>query len=279
MGVFLQPSPTGFAIVASFVLSLYSLSKLRGALPKILSWVLTLITPIAIFFSYTRSLYLGFTLSMTVLLLLSRKLKLFALVIVVAIALGIMANWSNVTTGERSAGGLATKETAVGRLTLLHASIAMFRDRPLFGVGFRNFMEHAQPYVAQVRTTILGYREPWIGHNVSQHNHFLQILTEMGLMGFVPIVLVWFFMMRTIVRARSVESSLYDSDFVVVVMAVCTQYLTSSMFTEPRWFEFMSVLPFFLGGIVVGGYQRAKLPGWDRNNIGERSVPREGPVR
>ena len=279
MGVFLQPSPTGFAIVASFVLSLYSLSKLRGALPKILSWFLTMITPIAIFFSYTRSLYLGFTLSMTVLLLLSRKLKLFALVIVVAIALGIMANWSNVTTGERSAGGLATKETAVGRLTLLHASIAMFRDRPLFGVGFRNFMEHAQPYVAQVRTTILGYREPWIGHNVSQHNHFLQILTEMGLMGFVPIVLVWFFMMRTVVRARLVESSLYDSDFVVVVMAVCTQYLTSSMFTEPRWFEFMSVLPFFLGGIVVGGYQRAKLPGWDRNNIGERSVPREGPVR
>jgi O-antigen ligase len=279
MGVFLNPAATGMATVSAFVLSLYSLSKLKGVLPRITSWFLTGITPIAIFFSYTRSVYLGFFLAMAMLLTMSRKLKLFGLVIIVAIALGILGNWSNVTTGERTSGGLATRETAVGRLTLLHASLAMFADRPFFGVGFGNFVDYAQPYVAEVRSTVLGYRQSWIGHNVSQHNHFLQILTEMGLVGFVPLVLVWFFMLRTIVRARSVESNLYDSDFVVVVLAVCTQYLTFAMFLETRWFEFMSVLPFFMGGIVVGGYQRATLPGWGRNDTGERSVRREGPVR
>jgi len=65
----------------------------------------------------------------------------------------------------------------------------------------------------------------------------------------------------------------------VVVMGVFAQFLSNAMFMEPRWFEFMNVLPFFLGGIVVGGYQRATLPGWSHNIIVERSVPRGGPVR
>jgi O-antigen ligase len=279
MGVFLQPSATGTAMISMFLLSLYSLSRLRGLLPKIAAWFITCLTPIAVFFSYTRSLYLGYFVAMMTLLLFSRRLKIFALIIVVGVMLGVLGNWANVTTEERGSGGLATKVTAVGRLTLLQASIAMFMDRPLFGVGFQNFRLYAQPYVAQVRTTILGYREPWIAHNVSQHNHFLNILTETGLMGFIPLVLVWFFMLRTVGRARTIRSDIYDSDFVVVVWAVIAQYLMSSMFMEPRWFEFMNVLPFFLGGIVVGGYQRATLPGLTNNIIGERSVPREGPVR
>jgi O-antigen ligase len=279
MGVFLQPSATGMVMVSMFVLGLYSLSKLRGAVPKIVSWCLTGLTPIAVFFSYTRSVYVGFFLAMMTLLLFSRKLKVYALVIVVAVVLGVLGNWENVTGEERGSGGLATKATAVGRLTLLQASIAMFMDRPLYGVGFQNFVEYAQPYVAQVRTTLLGYRETWIGHNVSQHNHFLNILTETGLMGFIPLILVWFFVLRTVGRAWRVKSSLYDADFVVVVWAVFAQYLTNSMFMEPRWFEFMNVLPFLLAGIVVGGYQRATLPGWNDNIAGERSVLREGPVR
>jgi O-antigen ligase len=279
MGVFLQPSVTGMAMVSMFVLSLYSLSRMRGAVARILPWFLTGVTPVAVFFSYTRSVYLGFFFAMMALILFSRKLKVYALVIVVAIALGVMGNWSNVTSEDRSAGGIGTKSTAIGRLTLLQASMSMFVDRPLFGVGFQNFRKYAEPYVRQVRTTVLGYRESWIGKGISQHNHFLSILTETGLMGVIPLLLVWFFVLQGVIRARSATSVMYDSDFVVVVLAVFAQYLTASMFMEPRWFEFMNTLPYLLAGIVVGGYQRATLPGLNGGMAGERSVPREGPVR
>jgi O-antigen ligase len=279
MGVFLQPSATGMAMVSMFVLSLYSLSKLRGGWARLLSWFLAAVTPVAVFFSQTRSVYLGFFFAMMTLLLFSRKLKVYALVILVATVLGVLGNWSNVTTEERGSGGLATKATAQARLVLLQASMYMFMDRPLFGVGFNNFQEYAAPYVGRVRSTVLGYRESWIGQDVNQHNHFLNILTEVGLMGFIPLILVWIFMLRSVIRARSVETDLYDSDFLVVVWAVFAQYLTNSMFMEPRWFEFMNVLPFLLGGIVVGGYQRATLPGFGGNRVGERRTTGEGPVR
>jgi O-antigen ligase len=279
MGVFLQPSATGMAMVSMFLLSLYGLSRLRGLWPRVLQAFLMLITPVAVFFSYTRSIYLGFFSAMMVLILLSRRLKIFGLIIIVAVILGILGNWSNTTTGDRKAGGLATRDTAVGRLSLFQASMMMFADHPLVGVGFLNFRREAKPYVGRVHTTILGYREHWVAKNVSQHNHFLNILTETGLMGFIPLILTWFFTLRIVIRSRSINSHIYDRDFAVVVFAVFVQYTSSAMFMEPRWFEFMNVLPFLLAGIVVGGYQRATLQGINGNMLGERSVPREGPVR
>jgi O-antigen ligase len=279
MGVFLQPSATGMAMVSAFLLSLYSLSKMKGAMARILSWFLTGITPVAIFFSYTRSVYLGFALSMLTLVIFSRKLRIYALVIIVAIGLGVMGNWENVTTEDRAAGGVATKATALGRLTLLQASWLMFIDRPLFGVGFQNFKKHSDHYVRQVRTTLLGYREASVGKGASQHNHLLNVLTETGLMGAVPLILVWIFVLTALIRARTVPTGLYDSDFVVVVMAIFAEYLTAAQFMEPRHFEFMNTLPYLLAGIVVGGYLRATLPGLNGGMAGERSVPGEGPVR
>jgi hypothetical protein len=50
------------------------------------------------------------------------------------------------------------------------------------------------------------------------------------------------------------------------------------MSMEPRFYEFMNVLPFMLAGIIIGGYQRTMLHGWN-NNIGERSAAGEGTIR
>jgi O-antigen ligase len=279
MGVFLQPAATGMAMVSIFVLSLYGLSRLRGALPRIASVFITVLTPVAVFFSYTRSVYLGFASAMIMLLIFSRRLKIYAVVIILAIALGVMANWSNVITEDRAAGGLATKHTAIGRLTLFTAAMNMFTDHPFVGVGFMNFQDHAEPYVGQVRTTLLGYRESWIGRNINMHNHFLNVLTEVGLMGFVPMALVFYFLFRIMFKARSLGCEIYDSDFVVCVWAVFAQYLSNASFMDPGFYEFMNTLPFLLAGIIVGGYQRKMLQGSNNNRIGERSVTGEGTVR
>lgn len=258
-GTFLQASATGLAMVACFVLSLHALSKVRGVLARLMMLFLTALTPVAIFFSYTRSVYLGFFSAMIVLLIFSRKLKVYALIIILAIGLGVLGNWGNVTTEDRAAGGLATKVTVVSRLAHVSASLRMFADHPFFGVGFLNFQEAAKPYVGGVRTTIFGYRESWVGKGVNLHNHFLNVLTEIGLMGFVPLVLIFYFLFRVLFRSRSIKSEIYDPDFVVCTWAIFAQYLSSSNFMDPAFYEFMNVLPFMLAGIVVGGYQRIML--------------------
>jgi O-antigen ligase len=274
LGVFLQPVATGMAMVSMFILSLYGLSKLKGFLPRLVSVFITGITPVAVFFIYTRSVYLGFFNAMIVLTVLSKNLRKFGVVIILGIILGILANWENVTTEKREAGGLATKHSATQRLVLFETSLSMFSHRPFFGVGFMRFEEEARPHIRQVRSTALGYREAWMGKNLKQHNQFLNMLTEMGLAGFIPLVFIYYYIFRTFARAGRIESPTYDRDFVVVVWAVFAEYVTNVFFMEPRFFEFMNVLPFLLAGIVIGGYQRATLPRW--NNSAAAAVAVKG---
>ncbi len=278
MGAFLQPSATGMAMVSMFIMSLYGLTKMRGLLPRVVALFITAITPITVFFTYTRSVYVGFASAMMVLLIFSRRSKVYAGIIIVGIILAVLGNWSNVVTEDRQAGGVATKSTVVGRLVLAEASLRMFADHPFVGVGFRNFQEHSLPYVRQVRTTLLGYRESWVGKDVGQHNHFLNILTETGLMGFVPLLAVFYLVFRTLRKAHNCTCKAYDHDFVVAVWAVFAQWISNAMSMEPRFYEFMNVLPFMLAGIIVGGYQRTMLHRWN-NNIGERSPAGEGTIR
>ncbi len=259
LGAFLQPVATGMAMVSVYVLSLYRLSKMRGRWPQLMRVFITLVTPVAVFFTLTRSVYLGFFSALMVLIIFSPKQRKLALVIVLTAILGVMANWSRVTTSERSAGGLGTETTAIGRLVLAEASLKMFADRPFVGVGFARFMEYSRPYVGSVRTTLLGYREHWIGKNVNQHNQLLSILTEIGLIGFIPLVLIYIILFKYLAKARNTASDNYDRELVVAVTAIWAGYLVNIQFMEPRFFEFMNALPFILAGVVIGGYQRAML--------------------
>jgi O-antigen ligase len=260
LGAFLQPVATGLALISMFVLALYVLSKFRSRFARILSWLLTAITPISVFLILSRGVYLGFFVAMSTVLLLSRKLKVYALVIIVGAGLAVLGNWAAVQTDERSEGGLASKETAISRLVLLEASMRMFADHPFVGVGFHEFETYSLPYVRQVRATVLGMRESWMGKGLKQHNHYLNTLTEMGLLAFIPEVLVLYFLFSTLIKARKVHDDAIDHDFVVVVLAILGTYLTTSMFMEPRFFEFMNTFPLLLAGIAVGSYQR-KLAG------------------
>jgi hypothetical protein len=259
MGTFLQPVATGFAMIATFVLALHVLSRSRRALSRVYMLLITLITPIAVFFTYTRSVYLGFAAAVLVLIGFSRRLRVVMLVLMVAIGLGVMGNWTNVTSEKREAGGVAEFSTAQARIVLAQASLAMFLDHPFTGVGFTSFVSKAQPYVARVRWTFLGYKEAWIAGATNQHNQFLSVLTEIGLIGFVPFALLYFFVLRTLFKARSVAADIYDSEFVIAVGAIMAAYIAQIVFIEPRFFEFMNTLPFMLVGIVAGGYQRAMI--------------------
>ena len=279
VGPFLQPVATGFAIVCIFLLSLYALSRLRGFLPKLATAFILLVTPIGIFVTYTRSVYLGFLVPLIILAIYGKKLRKYAVVMIVGGLLIVMGNLDKVTSENREAGGLATRHTAIGRLVLLQTTMKMFADHPFTGVGFDQYEANRLPYVRQVRTTILGARQAWQGKSVKQHNQLLLVLSELGLMGFVPLCLVYYFVIRMLWRARKVKSDMYDYEFVVVVWGILGAYLANAMFINPTFFEFLNAMPMVFAGIVAGGYQRATLAGRNNNGNGERSIPGEGTIR
>jgi len=238
---------------------MYSLSRVRRTAARLYAVLISIITPIGVFFTYTRSVYMGFAAALLILMAFSRRLRLTALLLLVLMALGVIGNWANITTAERTSGGLGDVDTAQARVVIAFVSVNMFMDHPFFGIGFTRFIEKAKPYIGQVRTTFLGYREAWIGEYTNQHNQFLSVLTEIGLVGFAPFLLLYVLMLRTLWKARGTVTNLYDSEFVVAVWAVMVAYLSQLLFIEPRFFEFMNCFPFMMAGIVAGGYQRAAM--------------------
>jgi hypothetical protein len=263
LGAFLQPVATGLSMIVVFVLALHALSRLKGLLPRVYSWFLTFLTPFSIFLIYSRGAYSGFVMAMLTLLLFSKRLKLHAFIILLAAGLAVMANWENVKTDDRRAGGVADVGTAKGRLVLLEASARMFLDRPFFGVGFRKFQTYSPAYVRLVRSTFLGMKEGTGASRAGQHNHFLNTMTELGLFGLVPEVLLFLLVFQMVFKARKTHDDTIDHDFAVGAFAIFLAYLTVGTFMEPRFYEFMNTIPFMVAGIAVGSYQRKTL---GRNN-------------
>jgi O-antigen ligase len=270
MGAFIQPVATGFAMVGIYVLSMYSLSRMRSAFARIYAGIVTLITPIGVFFSYTRSVYLGYFAAMLIFTIFSRRLRLLGLILVVGMVLGVLGNWSQVTTEQRETGGMANTETLMSRLVLMEASLRMFMDHPFRGVGFGRFKDYSGPYVGQIRTTILGYRESWIGRETSQHNQFFSVLVETGMLGAVPLLLMYVFLVKTLIAARRVKMEAVEPDLLVAIWAVMAAYIVNVSFIEPKYFEFMNAFPFTLAGIVVGNYYRSL--GKSTNNRGREGI-------
>ena len=64
------------------------------------------------------------------------KLALAGLALILAVAIF----WTNLASEERATGGVAQTSTIVGRWVLAQRTWQIFREHPLFGVGFGHYL-------------------------------------------------------------------------------------------------------------------------------------------
>ena len=84
-------------------------------------------------------------------------------------------------------------ETAQMRLSLWGAGIHMFEDHPLFGVGIGNFSpSYLNDYNGETLTPTV----------FAPHSIYIQALSETGIVGTLPLLLIWFFFLRVNSRTR-----------------------------------------------------------------------------
>ena len=101
----------------------------------------------------------------------------------------------------RSAQDWRNDPTAYHRTLLWKAGLQMFKDHPLFGVGLGNFpivyFEEYPDFVTQDPTARWYTRGTWVPHSI-----YVQSLSETGLAGTVPLLLLCLFCFRTNARTR-----------------------------------------------------------------------------
>jgi O-antigen ligase len=257
-GPFVNAPVNGWVIATLFFITLFLRSQLRESLGKFIVFWPLILTPVALFYTYTRAVWLSFILAPLVAMLFSKKLLLRARFFVFPMAIFILVvfvNWENIMSRERAAGGVMQISEVEARIALYQATKAAFKDVPFFGVGFGRFGRYAPVY----------FPEAAVGTSAqyaSQHNIFFGLLSEVGLLGLVPFLLVLYFPLRYSIKLYKElgEEGFFNRDLVVAFWGVLIVYVVSASFIQTQFFLTANAMVFSFMGIIVGLYQRRLIP-------------------
>ncbi|PYV13173.1 MAG: hypothetical protein DMG07_15295, partial [Acidobacteria bacterium] len=178
VGIFGNPNELAYGLVILIPLAISAASAQRFAV-RVLSWGMTAVYLAAIFVSYSRGGFLGLLVVLALIGWRSRSLwfRLLMLVGLAAAFVYVSAYWTRSSDFSNLNQDLSVQQ----RIATIHAGIEMFCDRPLLGVGPGCFVV-AWPLYAPKDL----YTRGWLVN----HNTFFQVLSETGLAGTIPFVLL-----------------------------------------------------------------------------------------
>jgi O-antigen ligase len=183
---------------------------------------------------------------------------------VMATVLGTAIFWESILTFKRDKelDAELTAESAKLRPILATVAWHMFQDRPFLGCGFAQYREVMPEYLADRSTELpLIKARPFV-----QHNAFLALLTETGLIGaglFCVVLLAWTWQAFTLWHADGLP--LWEHQFGLLFLAAIGVYLPNAMFHDVSLVAMVNMFMFFLGGSAVGLALKERAAGTTAN--------------
>ena len=261
-GPFLNAAFNGVGILIGLISGLHLLQKKTGFTKIFYQTALLLFFP-AVFFTLTRSAYLGLLITLLIFLGWYKtsfsKWKLISLPLAVILIVGI-ANAPRLLSTERREGGVAQVEEVSIRMALLKQSYYLFSEHPLNGVGLAQFIpavSSSQKYKGPVPFIIEESRATF------QHNHLMGIATELGIPGILVYLILIFFTLRRLMQlaGKLPDTGIMGNNLRITIFAIWCVYLNNNLFVEPSNSIFVNAVPFLFAGIVDGLYTRSMESG------------------
>ncbi len=207
-----------------------------------------------VYCTLTRSVWMGAALGVLVVLALALPRVWRGAVIasaVVAGIIGVAVAWESLLTFKRDKelDAELTAESAKLRPILATVAWHMFLERPLLGCGFGQYPHEMLPYLAD-RTTDLPLEKarPFV-----QHNAFLALLTETGLLGLG--LFLAFFAWWTVDAWHlwhTAAAPPWIRQMGLLFLASVGVYVPNAMFHDVSIVAMVHMLLFYIGGTVVG---------------------------
>jgi len=250
-GPMLQSATFGLCLTIGMLALLVSLPRLTPRGRLLLFGTLPLFFA-SIYFSYTRTVWLGAVASLAVLLwtVLSgpRRIVTFAAIGTIVLAVGI-TRWDQIVALKRDSSAADTRSSTTMRASFAYVSWQMFLDRPIWGCGFGHFPIAKRDYLAD-RAIDLPLTEIW---HEAHHNVLLSLLTETGLLGmllFAAILGLWG------LSSWQLWSDGMLPDWMrwhgLLMMTTLAAYFFALLFFELSYSPIDNSLVFYLAGVTAG---------------------------
>ena len=178
-----------------------------------LVWIALAINSLGLFFSYTRGAWLGVIIGIPFFFFKKNKYIFSALILTGFLVLG-----SGIILNDKIRRTFTSFERSVSvlqRVSFYHAAAKAFKERPLWGYGYRNF----EPNVVDIKKRHGIAFEKYGGH---AHNNFLEHLASTGFVGALSFL---FFSLLWLVGSYKREDVMGKIMFPVVV-----SFIISGMF-------------------------------------------------
>lgn len=250
-GPFVMSAGMGLALTFCFFSNLMLARGLaRGR--RLIYLLNALMVPV-IFWTKTRSVWLGFALGALIWIAYSRRrvTRIVGVSVLVSLVLLVaVINMDNFLGTERAKGGLTDMEPILMRVGLAQLTWEIFKVRPIFGVGFGHFRDFAPDFARDPSSTAFAF-----GATALEHNNLLSILGETGLIGIALYTLAIFMLLLHSVRLFGKLSptgvGFINRDLLVLYWILAVIYFVDGSFRETTDNPFANSLFFGLSAVPV----------------------------
>lgn len=228
----IDPNFSGFIFVLLFSLA----SSYYFSVPKkTLYAAVALISFIAIVLTFSRSSYLAFITSVTVIgIAKSRKLLLASFVVLILIFAAISQ------VRARVIGALTIDDTSQARIESWQNALVIIRDNPFFGVGFNTYR------FAQAKYNFFSSDNPQGGHSGGGvDSSLLLVMATTGIIGLSFFILFLGSIIKTVAKGAS------SHPLHLAILASLLALLIHSIFVNSLFFPQIMLLIFPLIGILA----------------------------
>lgn len=222
----------------------------RGA--EVLIIALTGLMLLAVYFSYTRSAWMGTAAAGVVVLALTAKGAWRPLLLgtaIVALLVSTAVRFDSLVAFKREYSAEGTRESATLRPVIAYVSWNMFLDHPLFGCGFGQYYLAKNEYLDNRDTDLVLERARPFQH----HNLFLALLVDTGLVGlglYLSILALWardaWFLWQ------SNRTPAWARPQGLIFLATLASYIPNGLFHDVSHTNYVQLLLYFVAGVTAG---------------------------
>lgn len=269
-GVFSSPNQYGFVMMIFAFLAIYRYARSNDGIVRILFIGAIALALFGLGICKTRAPWFGTLIGLGSIYLADRRVRGLIQIGAVLLVVGIIAALPFLIESGLLEYRILDLEPLYPRLAAYTTALNIIAQNPLTGLGFGPLtFSLAKPIYG---TTFGLISTNWTLFASIPHNEYLHMLVLMGVVGFVPFIML----LRQLFRLTAVSATTLAAveaewlpEFAVYVRAVVVAYLFAALLVDVMMFQYFMTLMYFLVGICASG-TAVPTPAPFRNEAGGR---------